>query len=159
MTRLENYKGFYIDVDAKGVFHAYHLDERGYQGEQVAEAYMMVDLTMKLDKIHRTKLGQQVFLPAGNFKTGYRHGRVTSMKENKPYSGAATTVTFRVMFDDDVDKGWENTRAITLIKDTPENREIIKKLNRCEESIRVIEKQMQTLRQGLSHYTDAELLA
>lgn len=138
---IPDYKGFVITVNDGGVFNGTK------EGKDMGVGSTTLDATKKLiDVLSKAKFGFEVIALLGDT---WQTGRVTSCEKES----FGNRMKYRIQFG----KDWHTFYATELIKKTPADEEVAKKLNENRDKKKALENEGYTLRSKLSTYNDEEL--
>ena len=157
-TKLTDYKGFEIHVKEDGTFLAYEVEEVDGNRtiHEVASAPSMSDIRGEIDTISKKKFKIPCFIATYSSTSPFTAGVITSTKQSRYGSGH----TFRVSYENSYrGQSWSEYRAQDIVKDTPENRKLIKEHEAIQKDVVALTKKKDAIFTAMERYTEKELLA
>ena len=150
-TNLQTYKDYTIWIKHDGMFYA---EDR--LGVEVASASTLKAVQDLVDKLSKTRYGQNVFYGRRFGSDPPRKARITSLLAK---TGWDRKPLFRIQFEDNAEgMRWTEANASELIKDNEANNVIIEKIIELDNKVQELHKEVNELFDKLERYTDAELV-
>lgn len=154
-TVEENYRGFRIDVEQTGLFHAYKIVKNGVMTDSTCFSETMKGLKQKIDRIRLKAFKKPclVLVAVSNFggieKQEFVEAKVTSVQE---YSSGWKQ--FHVAYLN----GRETLDCAHIYKDTPKNRKLLVEIVQLNHKCCKLREMHSDLEGKLEHFEEKELL-